>query len=288
MGRYNSNTLPERKEESKRRYEKGKHPIYDKTYGNREFSWVLNPRNANDNGCTGYPDIMPTYPEGAKYWLDNVKIKKERLEKQLTEAYAKWKAETKAKVKKGYISLDEACENKPYDLLKLEGQYDLAVEEVEELERIVKGFEKVKEKAKENRLEGFKASMAHWSRSTPQAKEPLEFGPEGREQFDNDVLISIDGQKVKLNSKGEPIIKDKRSPYNGMPVWQYRRDVVEPWLAAKKEAKQKAEQEAQEILEGKEVVFDIPLPPKPKVDEIEEDEMLFADMEKENKDLHSA
>jgi hypothetical protein len=61
--------------------------------------------------------------------------------------------------------------------------------------------------------------------------------------FQSDRVLSIDGQKISYNKRGEPFIDDKNSPYDGLLLYRYRREVVGPYVKAKQEAVMKAKEE---------------------------------------------
>lgn len=57
--------------------------------------------------------------------------------------------------------------------------------------------------------------------------------PLGSGKLRNGVLQTIDGLQVKPNADNVLCIADKRSKYNGMPVWQYRSQVVKAFTLEK-------------------------------------------------------
>jgi hypothetical protein len=67
-------------------------------------------------------------------------------------------------------------------------------------------------------------------------EDVLKFGPVGNGHIGNPPdspggrLIDLDGQHIVLNSKNELIIRDRRSPYSGMRVEDYKRYIVRPFL----------------------------------------------------------
>jgi hypothetical protein len=94
-------------------------------------------------------------------------------------------------------------------LYQAEADYDVTLEEIDAIKAYIDAL--VKQKANEsNQL-------------------VLRHGPIGTGSMDNGILAEIDGQTVKPDRDGVLRIDDKRSPYNGMLVADYKRHILKPY-----------------------------------------------------------
>lgn len=231
------NRMPERVEESRRRYKKGVYPIYDSEYSKREISFILNAKNCAKSGFR--PHVLS--PEDPKIWYQQLQGQKEELEQKLEVATKESEEKRQALLARGELSADEAKIWLSEEVQKLQAALDIVIEEIEELEHRQKVEADKKCKAEEQHQKAI-ADRKHDKGFGP-VKAPLERGPEGKMVFKSDRVLSIDGQKVSYNKHGEPFIDDPASPYNGVLLYRYRREVVAPYQKAKKEAILKAKEE---------------------------------------------
>jgi len=231
------NRMPDRVEESHRRYKKGVYPTYDAEYGKREISFILNAKNSAKSGFR--PHVLS--PEEPKIWYQQLQEQKAELEEKLEVALKASEEKRQSLLARGELSADEAKIWLSEEVQKLQAQLDIVIEEIEELEHRQKIEEDKKKKAEEDSQKAM-AERKHDKGFGP-VKAPLERGPEGRMVFKSDRVLSIDGQKVSYNKRGEPFIDDPASPYNGVLLYKYRREVVAPYVKAKQEAILKAKEE---------------------------------------------
>lgn len=229
--------MPERVEESHRRYKKGVYPIYDAEYAKREISFILNAKNCAKSGFR--PHVLS--PDDPKNWYQELQSQKEELSEKLSEALKLSEEKRQSLLARGEISADEAKIWISDDVQKLQAQLDIVLEEIEELEYRQKVESDKKRKAEED-YQKAQEKRKHEKGLGP-VKTPLERGPEGKMVFQSDRVLSIDGQKVSYNKRGEPFIDDPNSPYNGVLLYKYRREVVAPYVKAKQEAILKAKEE---------------------------------------------
>lgn len=231
------NRMPERVEESRRRYKKGVYPIYDSEYSKREISFILNAKNCAKSGFR--PHVLS--PEDPKIWYQQLQGQKEELEQKLEVATKESEEKRQALLARGEISADEAKIWISEEVQKLQAQLDIVIEEIEELEH----RQKVESDKKKKADEQYQKSIAdrNYKKGFGPVVSPLERGPEGKMVFKSDRVLSIDGQKVSYNKRGEPFINDPDSPYDGLLLYKYRREVVAPYVKAKQEAILKAKEE---------------------------------------------
>jgi hypothetical protein len=229
--------LPERVEESRRRYKKGVYPIYDSEYGKREISFILNAKNCAKSGFR--PHVLS--PDDPKNWYQQLQDQKAELEEKLAIATKAGEEKRQSLLNRGEISSDEFKVWISEEEQKLEAQLDIVLEEIEELEHRQKVESDKKRKAEE---EHEKAKVDRkYEKGYGSVRSPLERGAEGHMVMNGDRVVSIDGQKISYNKRGEPFIDDSNSPYDGLLLYRYRREVVTPYLKAKQEAILKAQEE---------------------------------------------
>jgi hypothetical protein len=231
------NRMPERVEETHRRYKKGVYPTYDAEYGKREISFILNAKNSAKSGFR--PHTLS--PDDPKNWYQQLQEQKEALSEKLEVATKESEEKRQSLLLRGELSADEAKIWLSDDVQKLQAALDIVIEEIEELEYRQK-VEADKKKKADEQYQKAMADRKHEKGFGP-VRAPLERGPEGRMVFKSDRVLSIDGQKVSYNKRGEPFIDDPASPYNGVLLYQYRREVVAPYVKAKQEAILKAKEE---------------------------------------------
>jgi len=229
--------MPERVEESHRRYKKGVYPTYDAEYAKREISFILNAKNCAKSGFR--PHVLS--PDDPKLWHHQLQEQKQDLEEKLSEALKLSEEQRQSLLARGELSADEAKIWISEEVQKFQAALDIVLEEIEELEHRQKIEEDKKRKAEEDYQKSI-ADRKHEKGYGP-VKTPLERGPEGRMVFKSDRVLSIDGQKVSYNKRGEPFIDDPASPYDGILLYKYRREVVAPYVKAKQEAILKAKEE---------------------------------------------
>jgi hypothetical protein len=231
------NRLPERIEESHRRYKKGVYPTYDAEYGKREISFILNAKNCAKSGFR--PHVLS--PDDPKLWYRDLQEQKEALEEKLSEALTLSEEQRQSLLARGELSADEAKIWISEEVQKLQAQLDIVIEEIEELEHRQKVEADKKKKAEE---EHEKAKVDRkYQKGYGSVRSPLERGAEGHMIMNGDRVVSIDGQKISYNKRGEPFIDDSNSPYDGLLLYRYRREVVTPYQKAKQEAVMKAKEE---------------------------------------------
>jgi len=229
--------MPERVEETHRRYKKGVYPVYDSEYAKREISFILNAKNCAKSGFR--PHVLS--PDDPKLWYQQLQDQKADLEEKLEIALKASEEKRQLLLARGELSADESKIWLSDDVQKLQAALDIVIEEIEELEHRQKVEQDKKKKAEEDSQKAM-AERKHEKGFGP-VKTPLERGPEGHMVFKSDRVLSIDGQKVSYNKRGEPFIDDPNSPYNGVLLYKYRREVVAPYLKAKQEAILKAKEE---------------------------------------------
>lgn len=231
------NRLPDRIEESHRRYKKGVYPTYDAEYGKREISFILNAKNSAKSGFR--PHVLS--PEEPKIWYRDLQDQKEELEEKLEVALKASEEQRQSLLLRGELSADESKIWLSDDVQKLQAQLDIVIEEIEELEHRQKVEQDKKKKAEEQHQKSI--ADRNYKKGFGPVVSPLERGPEGKMVFKSDRVLSIDGQKVSYNKRGEPFIDDPASPYDGILLYKYRREVVAPYVKAKQEAILKAKEE---------------------------------------------
>jgi hypothetical protein len=202
-------------------------------------------------------------PDDPKLWYRDLQEQKEALEEKLSEALKLSEEQRQSLLARGELSADEAKIWLSDDVQKLQAQLDVVIEEIEELEYRQKIEQDKKKKAEEQHQKSI--ADRNYKKGFGPVRAPLERGPEGRMVFKSDRVLSIDGQKVAYNKRGEPFIDDPNSPYNGVLLYKYRREVVGPYVKAKQEAVMKAKEEklaqAKKLrAEAAKPEVDVPLP----------------------------
>jgi len=229
--------MPERVEETHRRYKKGVYPVYDSEYAKREISFILNAKNCAKSGFR--PHVLS--PDDPKIWHHQLQEQKQELEEKLEVALKASEEKRQALLARGELSADESKIWLSDDVQKLQAQLDIVIEEIEELEHRQKVEQDKKKKAEEQHQKSI--ADRNYKKGFGPVVSPLERGPEGKMVFKSDRVLSIDGQKVSYNKRGEPFIDDPASPYDGILLYKYRREVVAPYVKAKQEAILKAKEE---------------------------------------------
>lgn len=133
------------------------------------------------------------------------------VEMQLNEIDRRFKTYQRKRLNMGYSETDEMPSDLLKEQLKKQARLDVIKSEVEVLNKKLKEYTDVIEKDEDERV--------------------LEYGLQGSGVFHGtkaknpdliNVLKEMDGQRLELNADGLLIIKDKRSPYNGMSVADFR------------------------------------------------------------------
>lgn len=251
--------LPDRIEESHRRYKKGVYPTYDSEYAKREISFILNAKNCAKSGFR--PHVLS--PDDPKIWHHQLQDQKADLEEKLEIALKASEEKRQLLLARGELSADESKIWLSDDVQKLQAALDIVIEEIEELEHRQKIESDKKKKAEEQHQKSI--ADRNYKKGFGPVVSPLERGPEGKMVFKSDRVLSIDGQKVSYNKRGEPFIDDPASPYDGILLYKYRREVVGPYVKAKQEAVMKAKEEklaqAKKLrAEAAKPEVDVPLP----------------------------
>jgi TolA-binding protein len=180
-------------------------------------------------------------PDDPKLWYRDLQEQKEALEEKLSEALTLSEEQRQSLLARGELSADEAKIWISEEVQKLQAQLDIVIEEIEELEHRQKVEADKKKKAEE---EHEKAKVDRkYQKGYGSVRSPLERGAEGHMIMNGDRVVSIDGQKISYNKRGEPFIDDSNSPYDGLLLYRYRREVVTPYQKAKQEAVMKAKEE---------------------------------------------
>lgn len=155
------------------------------------------------------------YPDGNEWRFSHLKSATEDI-KELQEEFGVLK---QMRVNEGKRAPKDMPKEMCDRLLMAEAALDICQEEIEFLEKKLLTFTDRDKKESEYAL--------------------LKRGPEGAGKLRNGVLIRVDGQTVKPDSKGVLRICDERSPYHGMMTADYFELIVRPWKGATIKAKGK-------------------------------------------------
>lgn len=214
---------------SKRRYKpiKEEHRVYHKSFDRyRLESRILNSGNEIPNQYSIINDhdylqglLLELKGNEKGEWFNSTdrrwcKALLPTVEEQLKQISTDFKNYKQQKVNEGFSKPDKMPTELYEKQLKTEARLDVLKEEIEEVERRLKTFDKQRHKVDD--------------------KKVLRDGPVGVAKLRDGVLAEISGQRVSLNKNSALIIDDTNSPYDGMLVADYRKHVSEPWSAAKR------------------------------------------------------
>jgi hypothetical protein len=188
---------------SRRRYKIGKHPQYDKRFDVlKGRSSILGTVQRGNFDFT--KSLLTASIHTLKSAIADYEKKIKRQEETVAAVEQDWRASLQRMGK-------PIPAEPPGDVLRqrmeAEAKLDILGEEKDWLEKELKKME-AKAKAEDDR-------------------KVLYYGPQGSGK--GDPLREIDGQKVE-NRKGELVIADGRSPYDGMRIADYREKLVGPYL----------------------------------------------------------
>lgn len=211
-----------------RRYTAGDNKFYDDIYNRKRMdSHILNSGNRglyNGIDTAGEQNMRATLYE---YIGDEKGVMQDRegynepalipaLKQQLHGVYLKWEKYKKNRVKKGFKEPAEWPRELENERFRFEALVDIAEAEADWLRRHVQEIEK--------------------ERSNEDARNVLKHGPEC--SCIGDPAREIDGQKVGHSGR-VLIIDDKRSPYDGISLADYR-EMGKAWM--KERSKKATEQ----------------------------------------------
>lgn len=197
----------------------GKNPIYDSEFNRaRIASKILNAGSIRpgldtpffDKGnCIGYlaellGDDKGLYIRNGEIQMADIPNLKNRIKKIEQE----FKNYQQNQINHGYDKPEQMPAEMEAEKFRLEARVDVMLEEVDFLQERLTKYEEEVEKSDLSKM--------------------LTNGPHGNGRLSGGILAEIDGQKIKV-VKGNLVIQDENSPYNGIAVIDYRKLICEPW-----------------------------------------------------------
>jgi hypothetical protein len=213
-----------------------KYRVYHQSYDRHRLdSPILNGGNSKPGLHTVFWDKKNL--EGEAERIKEVTIPD--IEKEIKYVIHQFKAHQQGRVNNGYEKPLEMPINMFEAKLRWEAALDVKIEELAEIEKKLANYtDQVVNESDELVLKfGLQGSGRFWGTRC----EHIEL---------MNVLKEIDGQECRLNKKGFLVIRDTRSPYNGMAVSDYRKLCAE-WAQHAIEAENEKLQQLQKVAKDK-------------------------------------